>query len=236
MTVGMLISMLRWSRSAGYTEVSITPGKGRDSMALDLRRPALHMTWEDDDLVLSLAPLQGHWTAEQYLLLTDQTNRLIEFTDGYVEVLPMPTERHQIIVRVLFMALFAFTQQHGGLVLFAPLRIQIRAAKFREPDLLLVCDTNDPRRQNRYWLGADVVMEVVSQDHPERDTREKRADYAEAGIPEYWIVHPQDETVTVLQLNGTTYQEYGVFRQGDTATSPTLPGFAIAVTAIFAAA
>ena len=46
------------------------------------------MRWEEDELVLSLAALQGRWMVEQYLLLTDQTNRLIEFTDGYIEVLP----------------------------------------------------------------------------------------------------------------------------------------------------
>src|SRR5262249_32385253 len=165
------------------------------AMAIDVRQPALHMTWEEDDLVLSLAPLQGRWTAEQYLLLTDQTNRLIEFTGGYVEVLPMPTDKHQVVLRFLLLALYNFVQQIGGTVLFAPLRLRIRADKFREPDILLVRDASDSRRQNRYWLGADLVVEIVSPDNPERDTHDKREDYAEAGIPEYWIVNPEDETI-----------------------------------------
>ena len=46
-------------------------------MVIDVRQPALCMTWEDDTLVLSLAPLQGRWTAEQYLLLTDSGRRLL---------------------------------------------------------------------------------------------------------------------------------------------------------------
>jgi hypothetical protein len=33
---------------------------------------------------------------------------------------------------------------------------------------------------------------VVSADKPERDLVEKRGDYAEAGIPEYWIVNPEN--------------------------------------------
>src|SRR4051794_23003180 len=77
----------------------------------------------------------------------------------------------------------AFVEQIGGKVRFAPLRVQIRTGKFREPDILLVRDANDPRRQNRYWYGADLVVEIVGPDNPERDTQEKRADYAEAGIP-----------------------------------------------------
>jgi Uma2 family endonuclease len=198
-------------------------------MALDERQAALRMTWEEDTLVLSLAPLQGRWPAEQYLLLTDQTNRLIEFTDGFVEVLPMPTDTHQVILRFIFLALYTFLQPHGSIVLFAPLRLQIRADKFREPALLLVRDPHDPRRQNRYWLGADLVVEIVSHDNPERDTREKRADYAEAGIPEYWIVNPIDQTITVLRLEGDQYAAHGIFRRGDSATSAPLAGFTLAV-------
>jgi len=198
-------------------------------MALDVRQPALRMTWEDDNLVLSLAPLQGRWTAEQYLLLTDQTKRLIEFTDGFVEVLPMPTDTHQVILRFVFLALYTFLQPLGGMVLFAPLRLQVRADKFREPDILLVRDAGDLRRQERYWLGADLVVEIVSPDNPERDTREKRTDYAEAGIPEYWIVNPQDATITVLRLEDEQYAEHGVFSRGDTATSALLAGFSLVV-------
>lgn len=70
-------------------------------------------------------------------------------------------------------------------------------------------DARDPRRQNRFWLGADLVVEVVSEDDPERDTKVKRADYASAGIPEYWIVNPLDNTITVLVLEGTASSAVG---------------------------
>src|SRR5690242_17255075 len=115
------------------------------------------------------------------------------------------------------------------MVLFAPLRLQIRADRFREPDILLMRDADDPRRQNRYWLGADLVVEIVSPDNPERDTREKRSDYADAGVSEYWIVYPEEETVTVLRLDGDQYVEQGVFRRGEAATSALLPSFSLAV-------
>ena len=199
-------------------------------MAIDTRQAILRMSWEEeDDFVVSLDPLQGHWTEEQYLLLTDQTNRLLEYADGVIEGLPMPTQEHQDISQFLFLALLGFLQRIGGKVYYAPLRVRIRARKFREPDLLLVRDANDPRRQNRFWLGADLVVEVVSEDDPERDTRVKRADYALAGIPEYWIVNPLDETITVLVLAGEEYAEHGVFQRGDRAVSKLLEGFGVSV-------
>ena len=62
---------------------------------------------ELDDVVLQLLPRQGAWSEEQYLWLTDHSNHLIEFTDGYIEVLPMPTRKHQAISRFLLLALLA---------------------------------------------------------------------------------------------------------------------------------
>ena len=65
---------------------------------------------------------------------------------------------------------------------------------------------------------------------------EKRRDYAEARIPEYWIVNPIDETVSVLVLGVHGYREHGVFRPGGHADSPSLPGFSISVSDTFEAA
>jgi Uma2 family endonuclease len=202
------------------------------TMAVDIGTSGLRIVTPDDDTVLDLEPIQGLWTEEQYLKLTDHSRRLIEFTNGAIAVQPMPTDKHQAISQFLFVALLEFIQPLGGKVHYAPLRIQIGEGKFREPDILLVRDTNDPRRQNRYWLGADLVVEIVSPDDPERDTKVKRADYAHAGIPEYWLVNPADETITVLNLAGHGYVEHGVFRRGGTATSVLLKGFATPVGAV----
>ena len=136
-------------------------------------------------------------------------------------------------MRFLLLALFPRALELGGTVLFAPLRLRIRDGKFREPDLLLVLDANDPRRGNDFWTGADLVVEVVSPDDPGRDTQDKRLDYAEAGIPEYWIVNPLDETVTVLVLQETTYVELGVFRRGQQTDSVCLPDCSLDVASVF---
>lgn len=189
----------------------------------------LRVVTPDDCTVADLSALQGFWTQAQYLKLTSHGNRLIEFTDGWLEVLPMPTQRHQSISRFLFLALVTFVHDLGGNVFYAPLRLRIRDGKFREPDLLLVRDAGDPRCGDDYWRGADLVVEVVSPAAPDRDLVDKRADYAEAGVPEYWIVNPSDETVTVLALADGGYREYGVFRPGERAGSWSLPGFSVDV-------
>ena len=198
-------------------------------MAANLRPAAFKLVGEDNGLEIDLMPLQGLWTEAQYLCITDQTNHLIEFTEGYVELLPMPTRKHQAISRFLFLAFLTFVQRLGGTVFYAPLRVRVAPDRFREPDLVLLLDVNDPRNQNAYWLGADLVVEIVSPNHVERDTVLKRGDYAAAGIPEYWIVHPEEATITVLQLEDGAYVTHGIFRRGATATSRLLAGFSVSV-------
>src|SRR5437588_399306 len=138
-------------------------------MAVDAHTLELKLVAQADTLELDLLPLQGSWTVQQYLKLTDQTNHLIEFTDGVMEILPMPTDKHQTLLEFLYRALYAWVERSGGKVHVAALRLRIRKGKFREPDVLLVRDAHDPRRRNRFWLGADLVVEVVSPDNPTRD-------------------------------------------------------------------
>ena len=184
-------------------------------------------------LLCEVLPPQGSWSDDAYLWLTDHSNRLIEFTDGCIEELPMPTFTHQSILLFLYDLLRAYLKPRGGVVMVAALRLRVRPGKFREPDVLLLRDRTDRRCQDRYWEGADLVVEVVSPDKPDRDLVEKRADYAEAGIPEYWIADPRDETIRVLSLQGAAYVEHGLYRRGDTAPSPLLADFAAEVSAVF---
>jgi Uma2 family endonuclease len=153
-------------------------------MATAAHIPELPSTHEWKDLLEEILPRQGQWSEEEYLVLTDHRSRLVEFTDGYLEVLPMPTDKHQMLLKFLFLAFYRFFETRGGNVLFAPLRLRIRPGKLREPDLLLLLSATDPRRQNRFWLGADLALEIVSEDKPERDLVDKRSDYAEAGVQE----------------------------------------------------
>lgn len=177
--------------------------------------------------------LQGLWTEEQYLAVSGASKRLIEFTDGRIEILPPPTRRHQAISLHLLLQLLDAVRGVGGAVFYAPLRLRVREGKFREPDLMLLLDAGDPRSEDAYWFGADLVMEIVSADDPARDLRVKRGDYAEARIPEYWVVNPLDETISLLVLQGSQYVERGAFARGESARGTILPDLAVDVSAVF---
>lgn len=186
-----------------------------------------------DPAIVALLPEQGSWSERDYLWLTGHTNRLVELGNGHIEVLPPPTEKHQAILLYLLIAFHTLMQRIGGKVFCAPLRLRLPSGKFREPDLLLLRSAADPHRGNDYWEGADLVAEIVSPDDPNRDLVTKRGEYAEAGIPEYWIVDPRSATITVLRLTDGHYVEHGVFGRGTTATSVLVTDFGVSVDAVF---
>ncbi|MFQ6057985.1 MAG: Uma2 family endonuclease [Anaerolineae bacterium] len=186
--------------------------------------------------VAYLFPRQGTWSEEEYLSL--ETNHLVEFSHGHIEVLPMPTEAHQLIVAYLYDRLLAFLRRYrpGAMVLFAPLPVRLWAGKYREPDLMVMLTEHADRRHQQYWEVPDLVIEVVSPDYRRHDLETKRREYAQAGIPEYWIVDPDEEQITVLTLEGERYAVHGVFKRGMMARSALLAGFEVAVDKVWAAA
>lgn len=198
------------------------------STDLQLKSRAGEPTWE----IAKLFPLQGEWSVEDYLRL--ETKRLIEFDDGILEVLPMPTELHQLIVFYLCSQL-SHSSATQGVALLAPFRVRLPSGKFREPDVMFMLRENSQRRKERYWEGADLVMEVVSDDDPNRDLHIKRYEYAQARIREYWIIDPRDRTVRVLVLENaaTEYREAGCYGDGQVACSVLLDSLQASVSSVF---
>ncbi len=186
--------------------------------------------------VARLFPPQGGWSEEEYLDLPG--GLLAEFDHGRIEVLDMPSELHQFLVLFLYEALVGHVRRHDlGKVAVAPLPIKLWEGKLREPDILFMRREHATRRHANYWRGADLVMEVMSPNDPRRDRDTKRREYAQAGIPEYWLIDPAAKSVTVFSLppEADRYGTHGVFGPGERAESPGLPGFVLDVAELFAA-
>jgi Uma2 family endonuclease len=187
-------------------------------------------TWE----VAYLFPPQGRWTEEDFWNLerVREGNPRIELSRGRLEVLPVPTEIHQFILLFFYELLKAFTKVHApGTVLVAGTDVRLKKGNIREPDVVYMKVENARRRHQEYWDGADLVMEVVSPGPKDRkrDWEIKPREYARAGIPEYWIIDPQQKVIRVLTLRGKAYKVHGDFKPGTRATSVLLPGFAVEV-------
>lgn len=178
-----------------------------------------------------MLPVQGSWSEADFLKF--HTNRMAELVDGRLEILPMPTLKHQRIRRLL-LGMFEGAAPVGSITLFAPLPTRLFPGTIREPDLLYIAPENAPGPDVDYPTHIDLALEIVSpgKDARQRYYEDKRVDYARAGISEYWIIDPLENQVTVLVLQDSVYTEHGVFRSGDVASGLLLPALSIDVRAM----
>lgn len=182
--------------------------------------------------IAQLFPRQGDWTEADYFALPD--TGIVELVDGRIEVIEMPSILHQALVMLLQRRINATIEpQQLGFLFTAPTRLMVADRTYREPDLLYVSQANRRRHTDQYFEAADLVIEVVSPDRPERDWNEKRRDYAQAGVPEYWIVDIRDESVSVLGLRDRSYEQISRSVAAGVARSGVIPGLQIDVADLF---
>lgn len=185
-----------------------------------------------------MLPLQGSWSEEDFFRF--HTNRMAELVSGRLEILPMPTWLHQLILEWLFDHIRDHLRNHqvGGKVLMAPLPTRLFSGTVREPDLLYVRPEHFPTDVRGYPNQIDMAVEIVSSgaEARQRDYIDKRIDYAKAGIAEYWIVDPDEERLILLTLVGSEYQLAQECGRGEIARSRLLPGLEVPVDAVWALA
>jgi Uma2 family endonuclease len=121
-----------------------------------------------------------------------------------------------------------------GEVYFAPTDVRLYEGTVRQPDVLFIREENRGRITRQGLDGPpDWVAEVISAGTRETDEVAKLADYARAGVPEYWLVDPADQTIRVYTLHEGAYRLAAAYTPGQTARSETLPGFAVTVDTLF---
>lgn len=185
-------------------------------------------TWE----ILDRFPRQGEWLVEQYLKLPED-GRPVEFNHGALEVLPMPTWMHQELAFLLCALLRAVViDGQTGRAVLPPFHLRTGGQTFRLPDVMYLAPRSRSRFRPDGWDYADLVIEIVSPDDPARDYVTKRAEYAAAGVPEYWIVDPDQHRVLVLVLEQGTYREHANQPLASTVQSPSLPEIVVDLAAM----
>ena len=185
---------------------------------------------------LDLLPAPGEWQELDYFPLSER-GRLVELSDGNIEVLDLPVDFHQLILLRLSFLLHAFVAaQKLGHVRFAPLPVRLWPGKIREPDLMFMSAANTGRI-GEYWGVPDLAVEILSPSTELKDRTIKRAEYAMAGVVEYWIVDPVAHSIEVLSGASSAGLWQSSTRVSSPAmlTSPLFPELSIALGELFGA-
>ena len=174
-------------------------------------------------------------TFVDYLAFDDGLDRRYELTYGDLIEVPLESDENVLISRALDRALSALVGFRR--VRTHQLAIEVMGQpKNRFPDLTVLQPEHLEQLQN---LGQSaitlamapplLVVEVVSPGaDSRRDYLDKRNQYEWRGIPEYWIVDPQEQRVTVLAMVSGTYRE-SVFAADEVPISPAFPSWSLTV-------
>ena len=175
-------------------------------------------------------------TLDEFLALGETDERL-ELFDGVLYLMSTPTKDHQFLMRRIGIRFEAFLDafdippyevHHDITTILSP---ELQRAV--EPDLVVILAGRDDIGGVRHVEGVpDIVIEILSSDRS-HDLVFKRRIYAEAGVQEYWIFDPANDTVLPLALHGAEYAEQSTLTATDTLTTPLLPGFTIPLNDIF---
>ncbi len=180
-----------------------------------------------------LLRLQG-WTLEDYLRLAPE-NAFVEFVRGEVLMASPVSAVHQDVVLFLAALLRAWLphNQPGMRVYTGPAAVQILPDVVREPDVfVLPPEAEDVLDQVPLPVVPRFVIEITSPSTRTVDLLEKALDYAQAGVPEYWVVDMQEKAVIQhLPAQGSRYTARRV-KQG-WVVSRVLPGFRVQVEWLF---
>jgi len=176
---------------------------------------------------------QIKFTYRDYLLLPELDRR--ELIEGDFFMVPAPNIKHQEIVGNLGAILRAHVRGHGlGKLLLAPTDVVLSEEDVVQPDLLFVSnERRDIITEDNVAGAPDLVIEVLSPSTAERDLNLKLTLYARAGVSEYWIVNPVEESVEVVELRPEGRRSTRTYTSGE-VSSPALPGLGVEVGSIFA--
>ena len=173
-------------------------------------------------------------TYQDYLNTPD--DKRYELIDGELIMSPSPREAHQDAAIEIGSILHIFVKRHNlGRVYSAPFDVVLSDTDVVQPDLLFVS------RERLYIITEDnikgapnLVIEILSPSTSARDKGYKRDLYAKHGVKEYWQVDTDAKLITVLSLNAHgDYDVAAVYGEGQTLTSPLLPGFVLNLDEIF---
>jgi Uma2 family endonuclease len=179
------------------------------------------------EIQYTLQSPDASWSAERWEKLPADGNRY-EVIDGVLYMSTTPSVFHQWIINRLIGLVGLPLQNDGvGLAFTGPIGVFMPGCDPVQPDFLLIRNERVSIFANGRVNGVpDLIVEVLSPSHPHIDTTVKRAAYARAGVPEYWIVRPATRDIMVYWQ---PEQDFGDFAQSRLVAadgvleSPTMP-------------
>ena len=154
---------------------------------------------------------------------------------------PAPATKHQRVSAIIHIEIGSFLKKKPCRVFAAPFDVRFPVQSkddqlietVLQPDICVICD---PAKIDECGgIGApDIVIEILSPGNNKKELKNKYDVYEEAGVLEYWILHPAEKTFLRYTLNvNKKFQLLDFLTLGDEVTTPVLPGFSLSLDEVF---
>lgn len=138
------------------------------------------------------------YTIDDIYALTDGTRA--ELIDGQIYDMALPSTQHQDLSMTLSTIISSYISENNKncKVYAAPFAVFLNDddANYIEPDISIICDKAKIGVDGCHG-APDFIIEIVSPSSRRMDYSIKQYKYCNAGVKEYWIVDPSQETITV---------------------------------------
>ena len=146
------------------------------------------------------------WDYSDYARLPDDGNHY-EVLDGELLVTPSPSPDHQVVLGRLYRLLDDYVVKHGLGLVIPDVDLLFQTGQFLRPDLLVVPEASRGGIKRRgIEVAPSLVVEILSPTSSGIDLVKKPARYADFGIPEYWVLDPEDKSAWVWRFAQGTRQ------------------------------
>ena len=173
-------------------------------------------------------------TLDEFFELPETVLPRYELHEGKLHIVAEPTLDHQHLTKLLIRDLSEQIEDAGAGYVFPPVDVVLSDNTTVAPDIVVVrAEKAGILHPLRIYGAPDIVVEALSTNRGD-DLVRKRQLYADAGVPEYWILDGDADALTQLQLGDDgVYQESAVLTIGDTLTTPLFPEFSLPLAQLF---
>ncbi len=179
---------------------------------------------------------QGEYTYEDYVRIPEEPGYRFEVLEGMLIREPSPTTHHQRVVFALSRQLADFFEcfDPEGELFMSPLDVTLTSRNVVQPDILFIFGSRRSiMRPERIDGPCDLVVEVMSPSNRRKDRLRKLEIYRRAGIPHYWLVDPEENTLEAFVLKDERYVLTAAGGPGDMFAHPDFPGLDLDLIKVF---
>jgi Uma2 family endonuclease len=175
----------------------------------------------------------GKYSYADYL--TWQLDEMVEVIKGRLfKMTAAPSRLHQKVALKLASSFLLFLNGKLCDVYIAPFDVRLPKVSTDnediytvvQPDICVICDKN--KLDDAGCMGApELIVEILSPGNNKKELQNKYEVYEEAGVLEYWIIHPIEQTLLIYSLRHGNFVPSRLFTSGNHVNSTVLPGFSL---------